>query len=170
MRIVALALAATTVAGSLTALVPPLTASAHCSDMGYTYYTFKNIKKSRLATNLKSDYLHGPGTIHYTKTKTASVSVTGTVTVGAEAGVIFAKASASASVAVGGTWTHGGSWSYDKPVPKGRTARLVMFHESRSFDVTKHRLDYLCRAQTVWTHHMNAPRTANINVWDLQYA
>lgn len=170
MRIVALALAATTVAGSLTALVPPLTASAHCSDMGEVFYRIHNVKKSRLATNLKSDYLRGPGTINYTRTKTASVSVTGTVSVGAEAGIIFAKASASASVSVGGTWSHGGSWSYTKPVPSHKTARLVMYHESRSFDVVKYRLDYACRSQYVWTHHMNAPRKASINVWDLQYA
>ncbi len=168
MRLVPIVVATVMAAGSVSALVPPGTASATCPENGQVGYTIKHVKKSRLATNLKSDYLRGPGTISYSKNKTASVSVTGTVSAGAEAGVIFAKASVSASVAVGGTWTHGGTWSYTKPVPKHKTARLVMYHESRSFDVTKWRI-YGCNPKTVWTHHLNAPRSANRNVWDLQY-
>ena len=150
-------------------VLPAAPASAMCADAGEVYYKISDVHKSRQATNLKSDYLRGPGTISYSKNKTASVSATGTVTVGAEAGVIFAKASASASVSLGGTWTHGGTWSYSKPVPKKKTARLVMYHESRKFTVKKYQLDGRCHGIKKWTRHVNAPVKKSANIWDLQY-
>jgi hypothetical protein len=93
-----------------------------------------------------------------------------TATVSAEAGVVFAKASTSLGVTVGASYSNAGTWSYSKPVPSGRTARLVRYRESRRFTVKKTRIVAPCNVQTVYIANVNAPRRANINVWDLQYA
>jgi hypothetical protein len=45
-----------------------------------------------------------------------------------------------------------------------------MWHESRRFTVTKKQIVAPCNVKTVYTATVNAPRSANINVWDLQYA
>src|SRR5205085_2653779 len=103
-----------------------------------------------------------------TTTGTVSGSVTGTAS--AEAGVIFAKASVSIGVTVGASWSKSDTWSYSKPVPSGKTARLVMWHESRKMTVTKKQIVAPCNVKTVWTRSAQAPVKANLNVWDLQYA
>jgi hypothetical protein len=152
------------------AVTPATVAFAACPEVGDVYYYFTNVTKSRLLSNLRSDYLRGPGTITYTKTTTGTVQASVTATVSAEAGIVFAKASASIGVTVGGSWSKSDTWSYSKPVPSGKTARLVMWHESRKFTVTKKKIVAPCNVRTVYTSTVNAPRSANINVWDLQYA
>lgn len=117
-----------------------------------------------------SDYLRGPGTITYTSNKTATVNATMSASVTAEAGVVFAKASTTIGVSVGKSWSKSGSWSYAKPVPKGKTARLRMFHETRSFTVTKRVLDGRCQWQTRYSSKVKAPIKKNLNVWKLEYA
>ncbi len=133
-------------------------------------YKITNVSKSSKMTNLQSDYLRGPGTINYTATKTGSVTATASASVTAEAGVVFAKASATAGVSLGKTWSKAGSWSYTKPVPAGKTARLVMMHETRRFTVTKLQADASCRYSTVYSSSVNAPVIQNLNVWTLDYA
>lgn len=156
-------------AGGLFGVAPATSAFAACTEVGQVFYSFSNVTTSRLLSNLRSDYLRGPGTITYTKTTTGTASASMTGTVSAEAGVVFAKASASIGVTVGGSWSKSDTWSYSKPVPSGTTARLVMWHESRKFTVKKERVVAPCNLQTVYVETVNAPRTANINVWDLQY-
>jgi hypothetical protein len=147
---------------------PATTATASCPEVGQVYYSFTNKSTTRILSNKRSDYLVGPGTINYTSSTTATANASMTGTVAAEAGIVFAKASASLGVTVGGSWAKGGSWSYTKPVPKGKTARLVMWHESRSFTVTKKRIVAPCKLVTVYSSRVKAPRKANINVWALQ--
>jgi hypothetical protein len=146
-------------------------ARRQCTTDRYTH-RITNVRVSRLATNLRSDYLRGPGTISYAKTKTAEVNASVSAEVSAEAGVVFAKASASVGTTVGGSYSKSGTWSYSKSVPRGRTARLVMFHESRSFTVTKYRLTNggCSLGAVVYSSRVNAPVRADINVWDLQRA
>src|SRR5690606_13109984 len=48
-------------------------ARRQCSTDRYTH-RITDVQVSRLATNLRSDYLRGPGTISYAKTKTAEVN------------------------------------------------------------------------------------------------
>lgn len=150
--------------------VPALTspALARCAEEQYIY-KFTKVSKSRRLSNLRSDYLEGPGTISYSRTKTAVAKAAMTATVAAEAGVVFAKASTSLGVTVGKEWSKSGTWTYSKPVPAGKTARLVMWHQSRKFLVTKKRLDgNECRYIRVYRSWVNAPVAANINVWGLQ--
>lgn len=166
----ALALAASTVLVPVTTATPASAACAPENDK-YTVYKFQDVAVSNKASNLKSDYLQGPGTINYTSTKTASVDASVTATVSAEAGVVFAKASTSLGVTVGKSWSKSGSWSYSKPVPKGKTARLVMFHETRLFTVTKlvwSNAD--CNYKRKYRSRANAPiMSSSANVWRLQY-
>ena len=157
-------------ASSFALALPATTAVASCPEVGNVYYSFSNVSKTSKATNLKSDYLKGPGTISYSKNKTGTVSATITGTTSAEAGVIFAKASVSIGVSVGKTWSRGDTWTYTKSVPKGKTARLVMYHETRSMTVKKTRIQGPCKVVTVWTKRVKAPRKANLNVWKLDYA
>jgi hypothetical protein len=148
---------------------PATSATAACPEVGNVYYSFSNKSTSRILSNLRSEYLHGPGSINYTKNKTATTNASMTGTVSAEAGVVFAKASASLGVTVGKTWSKGDSWSYTMSVPRGKTARMVMWHESRRFTVTKKRIVGPCNLVTVYRTRVNAPRKASINVWRLQY-
>ncbi len=169
MRLRRLALGLVGLLSSAAVIAPAVPAHASCPEVGQVYYTFSNASTSRIASNLKSDYLAGPGTINYNQTKTMTVSASMTATVSAEAGVVFAKASASLGVTVGASYSKSGSWSYSKPVPSGKTARLVRYRESRKFTVKKTRLVAPCNVQTVYTATVNAPRSSDINVWDLQY-
>lgn len=151
--------------------VPTMAASpalARCDAPTYIY-KFTNVSVSKRLSNLRSDYLKGPGTITYTRTKTATAKAEMTATVSAEAGVVFAKASTSLGVTVGKEWSKSGTWSYSAKVEKGRTARLVMWHKSRSFLVTKKRLDPEgCSYSRVYRAWVDAPVQANTNVWALQ--
>lgn len=150
---------------------PAMTASpalARCDAPNYIY-KFTKVSKSKRLTNLRSDYLKGPGAITYEETKTASTKAEMTASVSAEAGVVFAKASTSIGVTVGKEWSKSGSWSYQAKVDRGRTARLVMWHVSRKFLVTKKRLDPEgCSYHRVYRAWVNAPVKANTNVWKLQ--
>ncbi|MEV8510908.1 hypothetical protein [Dactylosporangium sp. NPDC051484] len=150
-------------------VTPATTAFAACPEVGQVSYSFSSVTTSKILSNLRSDYLAGPGTITYTKTTTGQVSASMTATVSAEAGIVFAKASASIGVTVGASWSKSDTWSYSKPVPAGKTARLVMWHESRKFVVKKTQIVAPCNVKTVYTETVNAPLTSNINVWDLQY-
>ena len=155
--------------GSMT--VPTMAAGpamARCDAPTYIY-KFTHVTKSKRLTNLRSDYLKGPGNITYSTTKTASTKAEMTASVSAEAGVVFAKASTSIGVTVGKEWSKSGTWSYEAKVEKGRTARLVMWHKSRSFLVTKKRLDPEgCSYHRVYRAWVDAPVKANTNVWALQ--
>jgi hypothetical protein len=134
-------------------------------------YNITSATVSKLQTNLVSDYIVGPATISYAKTVGAQTSASTSATVSAEAGVIFAKASTTLGVTVQQTWTRGQTWTYSKSVPAGRKARLVMYHQSRHFYVSKDQW-----YQTTCSYHpvyrnlpANAPVRADINIWDLQY-
>lgn len=150
---------------------PVMTASpaaARCDAPTYIY-KFTHVTKSKRLTNLRSDYLKGPGNITYSTSKTASTKAEMTASVSAEAGVVFAKASTSIGVTVGKEWSKTGTWSYEAYVEKGRTARLVMWHRSRSFLVTKKRLNpEHCSYHRVYRAWVDAPVKSNTNVWALQ--
>jgi hypothetical protein len=108
--------------------------------------------------------------ITYQQTRTATVTATMSSKVSVEAGVIFTKASAEIGVSVGKSWSKGGTWSYSKPVPAGKTARLVMYHETRRFRVTKKTISgRTCQAVTLWSEVVTAPRKSGYNVWRLNY-
>jgi len=145
-------------------------ARPYCSNERYAY-RFSNVHREYLPTNVKSDWLRGPGSISYTKTKTAEANASVTAEVGAEAGVVFAKASASIGTTVGGSYAKSQTWSYSLNVPSGKTARMVLFHEARGFTVTKVQLDAGgCRAvRTIYSSNVVAPIKANVNVWALEY-
>ena len=142
--------------------------ASNCDAVGDVYYSFTSVTTSHLLSNLRSDYLVGPGSITYSRSTTAEVSASMTASVSAEAGIVFAKASVSLGVTVGASWSATGTWSYTKSVPKGTTARLVMWHDSRSFVVTKTRMEAPCKAVVIYKTTVNAPLKSSINVWNLQ--
>jgi hypothetical protein len=162
-------------AGSLTVsafVVPALTglgaqAFAVCPEVGEVSYTITNGAKAWKATNLRSDYLTGPGTITYSKNTTATVSASLTGTTSAEAGIIFAKASASLSVTVGGSYSWSDVWSYSAVVPSGQTKRLQQYKDSRSFTVKKTQIIAPCNVRTVWTKNVTAPVKNHVYKWAL---
>jgi hypothetical protein len=143
-------------------------AAAACAEVGQISYAVSSPAKTWLPTNLRSDYLKGPGTITYSKTTTSTVSASITGTTSVEAGVIFAKASASIGVTVGGSYSKSGSWSYSATVPKGETKRLQQHKEGRQFTVKKKRIVAPCNVQAVWTKTVKAPVTSNATyLWKL---
>ncbi|MFB9906361.1 hypothetical protein [Allokutzneria oryzae] len=165
--------AVTSTALALTAVVGPAAAGigaqalAACPEVGQNFYAISNGKVAWKATNLRSDYLTGPGAITYSKNSTSetNASLTGTTT--AEAGAIFAKASVSLGVQVGKSWSKGDTWSYRADVPAGKTMRLQQFKEARSFTVKKTTIVAPCNVKTVWTKSVVAPVKNNNFKWSL---
>ncbi|WP_162829980.1 hypothetical protein [Amycolatopsis palatopharyngis] len=142
-------------------------AFAACPEVGNVYYSISNGAKSWLKTNLRSDYLRGPGTITYNKTTTSSVNASVSGTTSAEAGVVFAKASVSLSVTVGGSYAKSDSWSYAAHVSAGQTKRLQQYKESRSFTAKKTRIVAPCNNRTEWSRKFNAPVKSATYKWQL---
>lgn len=168
----AFAVAASMIGALVVPVVTATTAMAQCPPDGpTTIYKFTHVSTSSKATNLHSDYIEGPATVSYNQSATATVSASMIATVSAEAGVVFAKASASLGVTVGASYSKANSWTYSKPVPKGKTARLTLFHDTRIFTVTKLRWNPgRCGFNTVYSSAVNAPLKSNsANVWKLQY-
>ncbi|MFD8499320.1 hypothetical protein [Amycolatopsis sp. NPDC059657] len=130
-------------------------------------YKISNGAKAWMATNLRSDYLTGPGSITYNKTTTSEVNASITGTTEAEAGIIFAKASASLSVSVGGSYSKSDSWSYTAEVPAGKTMRLQQYKEGRSFTVVKYRIVPPCKVKNLWTKKVTAPVKSPSYLWNL---
>ncbi|MBB5851743.1 hypothetical protein ACFQ05_00550 [Amycolatopsis umgeniensis] len=130
-------------------------------------YTISNGAKAWMKTNLRSDYLRGPGTITYNKTTTSSVNASITGTTSAEAGVIFAKASVSLAVSVGASYSKADSWSYAATVPAGKTLRLQQYKEGRSFTVQKYRIVPPCKVKYLWTKKAVAPVKSPSYLWQL---
>ena len=165
--VTALAVCAT---GLVTATASPAAAVCKPPDGAENIWYFTNIKKSSLGTTIASNYLKGPGTISYSTTKAASVNATMSASVSAEAGVVFAKASTTMGVSVGKTWSKDQTWTYSKAVPKGKTARLRLYQQSRSFSVEKKYWDERsCKYKRVYKGNANAPRKTSVLVWRLQY-
>lgn len=130
-------------------------------------YQISNGAKAWMKTNLRSDYLRGPGTITYNKTTTSTVNASITGTTSAEAGVIFAKASVSLSVTVGASYSKADSWSYAATVPAGKTMRLQQYKEGRSFTVLKYRIVPPCKVKNLWTKKATAPISSPSYLWQL---
>jgi hypothetical protein len=162
-------------AGALTVTafaVPTLTglgaqAFAACPEVGQVFYSISNGATTWKATNLRSDYLTGPGTITYSKSTTSTVSASLTGTTSAEAGIIFAKASVSLSVTVGGSYSKSDTWSYAAAVPSGQTKRLQQYKDARSFTVKKTHIIPPCNSKTDWTKNVTAPVKNNTYKWAL---
>ena len=130
-------------------------------------YTFSGSSRSWLATNLRSDYLRGPGTITYNKTATSTVNASITGTTSAEAGVIFAKASVSLAVSVGASYAKSDSWSYAATVPAGKVLRLQQYKEARTFTVRKYHIVPPCTTKYLWTKKVSAPVKNASYLWQL---
>ena len=132
-------------------------------------YLFTKVVNSLRPTNLKSDYITGPGTVSYTKTSTATVNASMTATVSAEAGVVFAKASSSIGVTVGASYSWSQAFTYSLEVPAGQRRRMRLSTASKAFVVTKQVFSTgLCRYTTVYSAPTNAPRLARDDEWRLE--
>ncbi|PRX49992.1 hypothetical protein B0I33_102108 [Prauserella shujinwangii] len=162
--VVALALSVTVAPAALGAGAQ---AVAACPEVGNVYYSISNSSRSWIKTNLRSDYLRGPGTITYNKTTTSTVNASVSGTTSAEAGVVFAKASVSLSVTVGASYSKSDSWSYSATVPSGKTKRLQQYKEGRKFTATKTRIVAPCDVRTVWKRTFNAPVKNAVYKWQL---
>ncbi len=130
-------------------------------------YTFSSPSKAWLATNLRSDFLRGPGTITYSKTATSTVNASITGTTSAEAGIIFAKASVSLAVTVGASYSKADTWSYAATVPAGKVMRLQQYKEGRAFTVRKYRIVPPCTTKYLWTKKVSAPVKNASYLWQL---
>ncbi|HEV7976642.1 hypothetical protein [Amycolatopsis sp.] len=130
-------------------------------------YSFSKSSTAWMATNLRSDYLRGPGTITYNKTATSTVNASITGTTSAEAGVIFAKASVSLAVSVGASYSKSDSWSYAATVPAGKAMRLQQYKEGRAFTVQKYRIVPPCKTKYLWTKKVKAPVKNASYLWQL---
>ncbi|MFL6115058.1 MAG: hypothetical protein ACJ786_27490 [Catenulispora sp.] len=139
-----------------TTLAPASAAHAVC-DQPSTLYSFKDKAYTTLPTDVMTPWMSYPGDITLSQTTTATAMASVTATVSAEAGIVFAKASASLGVTVGGSWSKSSTWSAHQAVPKGKQARLRLYHEALGFEVTKKVTSGQCGWKTVYTSKVIAP-------------
>jgi len=147
--------------------VPLRAAYARC-DAPTVLYELSKPSKIWMLTSARSDWADEGATPTYTKSKTAEVGASVTATVGAEAGVIFAQASTSIGVQASASYSVTNSQSFSKPVPPGKIGRLVMYHEGRTFKVTKKQFVPPCSYRTVYTESVDAPVKTGDSLWVLQ--
>lgn len=124
---------------------------------------------SRRPTNLRSYYAEGPATLSYNKTTTATVSASVSSTATVEVDAVIAKASATYGVSLGSSWSKADTWTVSKTVPAGKTARLVLYRESRKIYAVKKRITQACKVYVIGKATINAPMKYGYLVWRLQY-
>jgi hypothetical protein len=161
------------VGGSVVAMATPSVAAGCQPDRDdlKPLYKVSKVQNAKLATNLYSDYITGPGSIGYHKSKTAVVTAQASVEVTAEAGAVFAAASTSIGVSVGKSWSKTQEWSYTLQVPSGKTARMRMYHTAKSFTVDKYIWSVRTCSKSIkkWSHRVVAPVKSDSNIWALEY-
>ncbi|MBB1245529.1 hypothetical protein GL263_18470 [Streptomyces durbertensis] len=162
-----------TIAGTSSAQA---TGALRCDDTG-TKIAIIDKKTVWVPTNIHSDWAKPGVKITYRKDKTGTWTATGSATKGAEAGAIIAKASTSFGVSLSKSWSKSDTWSYSATVKKkkGKTkARLMMFHEAKSFTAHKYRVKAgkggACQTETIYKKPGVTPVKANSNTWGLQYS
>ncbi|MDO0912010.1 hypothetical protein QQM39_14495 [Streptomyces sp. DT2A-34] len=159
-----------TLASSLIALTAAATpASAACQPPGGAShkYVIGSVSKAKLATNLRSDDVQGPGTATYNQTSTATTTVKAAAEAKADIGKWIAKASAKANVSLTKTWSKKTGWSYSLQIASGKTQHIRMGHWARKYPVTKYTwTPAKCKyADKAWTHTVITPVKSDSNVW-----
>nr|WP_134000647.1 hypothetical protein [Streptomyces sp. 846.5] len=154
-------------AGAVVALsTTPAFAHPVCSG-GY-YYTTSGSGTEWVPTNIHSDWMDPGIKTTYTTTSTGSWTFTASLSFGADAGVIFAKIKSDVGFSLAKTWTESTSWSYSGG-PTGRVGRLMLFHQAAYSNVTKMVQYTNCATTKVYTTHVVAPNSSNVNKWGIQY-
>jgi hypothetical protein len=126
-------------------------------------------KSSWSPTNLSSSYLTGPGTIHYTQTATSSSSQSISASFTLDEGLLFVSAHEQYGLNLERSHSQSAAWSYDKPVPKGRTERLQQYHQSWELGIKQTYMGHLrsgrCHVYTETSRSGNFfPSASNANV------
>lgn len=133
-----------------------------------TIVTIDKKAKTLLPSNLKSDWLEGPGVVIYHKTTTATVSatVTGSATFGAS--VVIAKAETTFGFELGVSYSWADEWEYQRTVPEGKEGRLRMYHDAVGFRATVKRWNKTTCKYVASTGDVKLPKKTGDNVWKLQ--
>ena len=133
----------------VTFVAPVSPASAICEPS--PSYSFTSVTTQWKATNLKSSYITGPGTITFSKGRSYTVSASMTATVSAEAGIVFAKASASLGITVGASYTSTVQYAYALNVASGQTRAMQQYKRAKKFNVTKYRVTSPCTLTKIYS-------------------
>lgn len=153
----------------LTTAATTAPASAGCAAPGEnTIVTIDKKAKTLLPTNLKSDWLEGPGIIIYHKSTTATVSGTISASATFGASVVIAKAEATFGFEVGYSYSWTDEWEYQIPVPQGKDGRLRMYHDAVGFRATVKRWSPSACKYNTSIGDVKLPRKTGDNSWKLQ--
>ncbi|MGW1495763.1 hypothetical protein [Streptomyces sp. NPDC002402] len=130
-------------------------------------FNITNIQTTYRPTNIKSDFIKGPGTISYSKADSATSTWTGSAGIGGDIGVIVAKLNLQASGSYAKSWTKTTTWTYTLDIAKGKTQRIRMYHASKSLYVTKKVFNNgRCKWETVYKDKkVIVPSKQNVNLW-----
>ncbi|MCP3799945.1 hypothetical protein NLX83_11830 [Allokutzneria sp. A3M-2-11 16] len=101
------------------------------------YFYVKNGHLVDRGTNIRSDWLTGPGRITYTKTATAESNTTYNNDMNITAEAVIANISTTYGKSVGKSKSTSQSWSYGADVPAGKTRYLQQFYEHWRVTVVK---------------------------------
>ncbi|SDN34643.1 hypothetical protein [Allokutzneria albata] len=111
-------------------------ALAACSTTQEYFYVEKGHLVD-IGTNVRSDWLTGPGRITYTETVTAESNMSYTNDMNITAEAVIANISTTYGKSVGKSKSTSKSWSYGADVPAGKTRYLQQFYEHWRVQVVK---------------------------------
>lgn len=138
-----------------------------CDAPSPVFTTSKPIVSSK-ATNIKSAYITGPGTLSWNKSSSVTVqaTVSSTAKVDLSAILLSVGGTYGASLSASKSWNEG--FTYSVAVPSGQRRAMQLFHESRSFVAAKKVLKSPCTYVTTYTaQSINAPIKAKELAWKL---
>jgi hypothetical protein len=123
-------LAASGLAAASPALAAAQAPALGCNPTAGTVLSAKVLSKKVvwMPTNDASIWKPGPGTISMTTSTTAEVGVSVSASFTLKESLIFASAEETYGISLSGSVSHTEAWGYSSPVPKGKTARIVVYH------------------------------------------
>jgi hypothetical protein len=116
----------------------PAGVTKKCNTKEINWYV-RGGKEVYVGTNLKSDWMEGPGRITYQKTATSESNSSWTGDLGVSTNLVIAEIKSSYAKTVGKSHSVSDSWSYTAEVPKNKVRRLHQLKQSWRVQVVRWR-------------------------------
>ncbi|WP_086820837.1 hypothetical protein [Allokutzneria sp. NRRL B-24872] len=165
-RILNAALCVALASATVSALSAPA-AFAACAESGQVSYSVSGAATSWLPTDLRSDYLEGPGEIIFDARADVRANASLAGVPKAEAERIFTSARTSLRATVVLAHAHAARWTHSAKVPAGQIRRVQQYVEARTFTVRKTSVTPSCTVKTAWTKKITAPLKSGSYQWRL---
>lgn len=156
-------------AAACSALLVSTSPAANAGCVTETYWKVTRLAAAERPTDFRSAYIEGPAKMSHDGKATARTKATVKTTASIDVNAVIAKASRIYGIALRPTWSLTDTWTFSMDVPSGKTARVVMYHESRKIYAVKKRITQSCQVQVIGRATINAPTKSGYNRARLDY-